>query len=116
MSQRALQRRVALIGVFAILFQALLFGWHHHPLALSSHRPQALANLAKAAPLAPAAAEDGCEICAALQHWSAAPGEFFAAIQPAAAAPIPALPSLVLAAASHRLARARAPPVTANSA
>ena len=116
MTRLASQRRVALLGVFTILFQALLFGWHHHPLSLSAHNAQPIIGLAKATPLSPATAEDGCEICAALHHLSAAPSEFFAAILPGAATPVPPLPSLVLPAASHRLACARAPPVTGISA
>jgi hypothetical protein len=116
MTRRASQRRVALLGVFTILFQALLFGWHHHPLSLPAHNAQPIIALAKAAPLSPATAEDDCEICAALHHLSAAPGEFFVAVPPGAVAPLLPLPSLVLAAASYRLARARAPPVTGISA
>jgi hypothetical protein len=116
MTRRASQRRVALLGVFTILFHALLFGWHHHPLPLSAHSAQPTIGLAKAAPLSPATAEDGCEICVALHHLSAAPGEFFAAILPGAATPVPPLPSLVFAAANYRLACARGPPVTGISA
>jgi hypothetical protein len=66
-------RRVALLGVAAILLQAILFGWHHHPLALAGVGSP-IASLHNATqPLAPAAAEELCEICAALHHQSASP-------------------------------------------
>jgi hypothetical protein len=94
MIQLAMQRGVALFGVYAILFQALLFGWHHHPLLGVSHNAAPVVGLAKAAPDSPVTAEDGCEICAALHHLSAAPGEFFATMTPGAAAPLLPLPSL----------------------
>jgi len=70
------RRRVALIGVAAILFQAFLFGWHHHALVL----PQSFGPIASVQsatqPLAPATAEELCEICAVLHQQSAAPPAF----------------------------------------
>jgi hypothetical protein len=72
----------AALGVFAILFQALLFGWHHHPehFAIPGQWP---ILSAQHAPLSPAAADDECEICIALHYLTAAPAEFVAAALPA---------------------------------
>ncbi|MBV9826670.1 MAG: hypothetical protein JO001_13510 [Alphaproteobacteria bacterium] len=74
--------RIASLGVFAVLFQALLFGWHHHPANFSSHGPLALAAPAADQPLAPITADDDCDICAALHHHSAAPLAFFGLVPP----------------------------------
>lgn len=80
------RRRAALIGIAAILFQALLFGWHHHAIALvRSSAPVASVNAATA-PLAPASAEDLCEICTVLHQQSAAPLAFILLPTPFAAA------------------------------
>ena len=106
------RRQVALLGVLAVLFQAVLFGWHSHPLPVASRGSQPVALAASgAAPLSPADAEDGCDICAALHHLSASPIEFVSlpiprAIESAvdlAAAPFSVQPS------NHGF-RARAPP------
>jgi hypothetical protein len=75
--QASARRPVALLGILAVLFQAILFGWHHHPLPLASRGSQSIAVAANGAvPLSPADAEDGCDICAALHHLSASPIEF----------------------------------------
>ena len=109
----AASRRVALLGVFVILLQALLFGWHHHAewFSVAGQWPVA-SSPQSGAPLAPATAEDECEICAALHHLTAAPGESVATGLPSSTA----LPSPL--AATRRLAlsldlafRARAPPL-----
>jgi hypothetical protein len=68
------RRRVARLTVFAVLLQAMLFGWHHHSLpamAGSAHPVVTLHN--GGLPLSPASAEDSCEICIALHHLSASP-------------------------------------------
>jgi hypothetical protein len=76
-------RRIALLGLLAVLFQAILFGWHHHPVPLASRGAQAIAVAANSAvPLSPADAEDGCDICAALHHLSASPIEFVSLLLP----------------------------------
>jgi len=74
-AQTTARRRAALIGVAAILFQAFLFGWHHHALA-SIHSADE--------PLAPATAEDLCEICVVLHQQTAAPLAFFLTRSPSA--------------------------------
>ena len=74
---RIARRRVALLGILAVLFQALLFGWHHHPVPLAWRGSQPIVTAADpAVPLSPADAEDGCDICMALHHLSASPIEF----------------------------------------
>jgi hypothetical protein len=107
------RRSLARLGIVAILFQAILFGWHHHPLALGGERGgQPVVTAANsAAPLLPGAADDDCDICAALHHLTGAPGEFvFLALPPiAAAAPnLPDPPTITRA--PERGFHARAPP------
>jgi hypothetical protein len=106
-----LRRRVALIGVGAILFQAILFGWHHHALALPSRGAPPAAHGEGSAPLSPATAEDDCDICQMLHHLRAAPGEVASLPLPAGAASALALPELVLKGrGSPRVFQARGPP------
>ena len=73
--RRPARRRVALLGCLAILLQAILFGWHHHELALPSHGAPPAVYAEGSTPLSPATAEDDCDICQALHHLRAAPGE-----------------------------------------
>jgi hypothetical protein len=62
----------AAFGLFAVLVQAILFGWHHHDLSTSGRLPAPVfANAA--APQPAADDEDGCEICQVLHHLTAAP-------------------------------------------
>jgi hypothetical protein len=70
------RRRVALIGVVAMLLQAVLFGWHHHGAAVRAVSGPIASLHNTTQPLAPAAAEELCEICAALHQQSAAPLAF----------------------------------------
>ena len=112
------RRRMAWLGVVAILFQAILFGWHHHPLALPAPAAMPSLHSAGTAPLGSAIAEDDCDICAALHHLSAAPGEPVAAATPTltiSAADRPAEFSLPARAFGQGF-RARAPPVIEISA
>jgi len=105
------RRRVAIIGVVAILLQAILFGWHHHPPMRAAHGTQPIALAKSTAPLSPAMAEDGCDLCAALHHLSASPVGFTALAPPAATPSGIYLRNLALA--DRDLARpfqARAPP------
>lgn len=108
----AARRRVALLGIVTVLFQAILFGWHHHPLPLAGRGAQPVAVVSNpAAPISPADAEDGCDICMALHHFSASPVEFVFLPMPIVAASALRLPHLLLAArASERGFHARAPP------
>ena len=107
------RRRVALLGVLAVLLQAVLFGWHSHPLRFGNdgHWPSLSAS-GSGAPLSPAADEDECELCAALHYLTAAPGEFILAALPASTALPQPQPGTVRRDCSHQLSfRARAPPL-----
>ncbi len=110
-ARRVAQRRVALLGIVAILFQAILFGWHHHPLVLASRSAQPVVHAGGAAPLTPANAEDDCDICQALHHLTGVPVEVAAPPLPPATASVVHPPAAVLAdGAAERAFRARAPP------
>ncbi|MBV9860135.1 MAG: hypothetical protein JO038_08550 [Alphaproteobacteria bacterium] len=74
---------VALAGILAILWQAVLFGWHSHPLGFVLDRAPTLAAAGPSgADPGSGSAEDSCEICLALHHHGAAPVEFFAPALP----------------------------------
>jgi hypothetical protein len=105
------QRWRALLGIFAILLQALLFALHEHPLPFSVGEQPLLRSQADAAPLSSTLADADCQVCAALHHLSASPGEFAQLAAPPRLGPQkdPAEASRV--ASSPGLAfRARAPP------
>ena len=109
--RRPARRRVALLGCLAILLQAILFGWHHHELALPSHGAPPAVYAEGSTPLSPATAEDDCDICQALHHLRTAPGEVAALPPPADAVGASALSELVLPGRdSDRAFQARAPP------
>jgi hypothetical protein len=102
----------ARLGLFAILFQAILFGWHHHDLVFagSQHLPPVIGNQSTATQ--PVDDEDGCEICQVIHHQTAATGNGIIAPLPGltaspsiAADPVFVVRSLALA------FRARAPPL-----
>ena len=107
-----LRRRVALLGIFATLLQAALFGWHHHPLPLSSRgTPTILAADPSSGHPTPALMDDDCQICFALSHHAATPVNFLA---PPAPGPVPlrlaAAETVRLSVRSYILFRSRAPP------
>jgi hypothetical protein len=105
------RRRVALIGVAAILLQALLFGWHHHGLPRIARGGPAAGFYDPSGPLPSTLAEDSCEICAVLHHQNASPLAFTAPPAPAATASAIVLPAPVfLDRTDARGFRARAPP------
>src|SRR5437763_13654162 len=85
-------RPIALIAIAAILFQALLFGWHHHGLASAARGGPAASLYDASRPLPSTVAEDSCDICAVLHHQSAPPLAFIAAPTPPAIASAAALP------------------------
>ena len=109
---QAPRRGAALLGIFAILLQALLLAEHRQPLPVIS---RGVPTLLAAAPAtghdAPLRADNDCQICFALGHHSAAPVGFVAPPQPAR---VPlrtsALGSVVARAAPYLLFRSRAPP------
>jgi hypothetical protein len=110
---KRLRVHAALLGIFAILVQAILFGWHHHPAHFSvAGQWPALSSPHSGAPLSPAADEDECELCTALHFLTAAPGQFILVSLPPLAASPPALAATFAPHRSPTLSfRARAPPV-----
>jgi hypothetical protein len=113
---RARQRRrraYALVGTFAILFQAVLSAWHHHPASLHVQSAGAAATLAApTSPAMPALADHDCEICFALSHHGAVPVDLFLANRPLHA-PLPQsrLAAVDTSPAPYILFRSRAPPL-----
>jgi len=105
------RRRVALIGVAAILFQALLFGWHHHGLHLAARGGPAASVYDGLRQMPAAAGEDSCEICAVLHHQNASPLAFAMPPTPSAIASAIELPAADFPdRADTRWFHARAPP------
>jgi len=106
------RRATALLGILAILFQAILCAWHHHPQPLRSLGASGVRSLAMASGnQIPASADDDCPCCFALSHHNVTPVDFFAA----PLADHTPLPRLSAAAAtrplpSYLLFRSRAPP------
>lgn len=98
------------LGLFAVLFQAILFGWHHHDPIRAGHLPAPIVANPSAAPQA-VDDEDGCEICQVLHHLTAAPADL------ATTLPSPSPPPIALGSDMAFVARApalgfrpRAPP------
>src|SRR2546421_4299024 len=67
---------LAWVGVAALLFQAIVFGWHGHSLPLSSPAHVAISAPSPASPLSPADLDNVCSICLTLHHSSSLPVEF----------------------------------------
>lgn len=106
-------RLPALLGIAALLFQATLFGWHHHDLVFAGRLAHAVASAPNgASPTPPDADTDGCEICQTLHHQSAATPEalFAPAPPPFAASPEPHEAELIAGILALAF-RARAPPL-----
>jgi hypothetical protein len=113
---RAPQRRrrvSALVGTFAILLQAVLFAWHHHPASFHIRSATAVTTLATpTSPVMPALADHDCEICFALSHHGAAPVDLFVA-NPPVHAPLrqSGLAAVDTSPAPYVLFQSRAPPL-----
>jgi hypothetical protein len=108
--QRVRSGWAARLGLFAILFQAILFGWHHHDLTFAGSLPAPVIQNSPAPPQA-LDDEDGCEICSVLHHLTAAPVDLLAAPMPAPVADIVRSGNAAVVAQALALAfRARAPP------
>ena len=99
------------LGLFAVLFQAILFGWHHHDLVFAGR----LIAPIVANPTAPPQAvddEDGCEICQVLHHLTGAPPDLVAALPSFTIATITIACDVAFCARAPTLAfYARAPPL-----
>ena len=104
-------KRAGLLGVFAILFQAILFGWHHHDLPFAA-RGAPLVLSTPASGVFPAEAGGECEICIVLHHQATAPLAFIVAPIPADPASMVYLPDLISRGrGSERVFQARGPPL-----
>jgi hypothetical protein len=104
------RRMAARLGIFAVLFQAILFGWHHHDLTVAGRLPVPVVEK-PAVPPQSADDEDGCEICQVLHHLNAAPVDMVAAQPPLAVVRGDGATDAVVVARALALAfRARAPP------
>jgi hypothetical protein len=107
----AMRSTAVCLGLFAVLFQAVLFGWHHHDLVLAGR----LTAPVVANPTAPPQAvddEDGCEICQVLHHLTAAPVDLAGAPSPLAIAVVAIVGDAAFCADAPALAfHARAPPL-----
>jgi hypothetical protein len=100
----------ARLGLFAILFQAILFGWHHHDPTFAGRLPAPVIQNSPAQPQ-PLDDEDSCEICSVLHHLTAAPVDLAAAPMPTPVADIVRSGNVAVVAQAVALAfRARAPP------
>jgi hypothetical protein len=109
-SRRTPRRTTALLGSFAVLFQALVFAWHHHDLpfaARGSHVVVVAANGSEA----PASIDRDCPICSAIAHHGAVPVDLFAVARPERRA-LQQVPPVTIGAplAPYLLFRSRAPP------
>jgi len=105
-------RAAARLGLFAILFQAILFGWHHHDRVFVGGQAQQAVIHNGTAPTQPADDADGCEICQVLHHQTAASSNGVADSQPGLAASPSTADDPVFVVRTVALAfRARAPPL-----
>jgi hypothetical protein len=103
-------RLAARLGLFAVLFQATLFGWHHHDLNFAGRLPAPVLENPAALPQI-ADDEDGCEICQVLHHLTAATVDFAAApLLAVIAASSPTSYAAVAARPPALAFRSRAPP------
>jgi hypothetical protein len=103
-------RLAAWLGLFAVLFQAILFGWHHHDLPFAGHLPAPILENHAGTPQ-PADDADGCEICQVLHHLTAAPIDVAGTAPPLAVASASIAVEAPFLAHTFALAfRARAPP------
>src|SRR5947209_5023253 len=69
----------AWLGLYAILLQAVLFAWHHHPATFAARgEAPTFQALGSNAPVSSTTAEEACELCAALHHLTGAPGHYAA--------------------------------------
>jgi hypothetical protein len=106
------RRKAAFLGIFALLFQAALFGWHHHPFPLSSRgTPTVLAAGPSGGHPTPTLTDDDCQICSALSHHTASPVDFLTAPVPGPVQlHLPAVDTVWVPVRSYVLFRSRAPP------
>jgi len=99
------------LGLFAVLLQAILFGWHHHELHFAGHLPSPVIENRSTVPQPADDDADGCEICQVLHHLTATPVDFVGAAPPLAIAAGPFVAVRAIVSHATILAfRSRAPP------
>ena len=105
------RRITAALSSFIILFQAIVFAWHHHALPFSSGRTSTIAIAAAPGPVPPALADEDCQICFAISHHGAIPVDLITA-ELSGGLPLPhASPAAVfIVVARYLLFHSRAPP------
>jgi len=98
--------------VFALLFQAMLFAWHSHPLPVSPRdAPLAVSASPATGHEVPVLDDDDCQICFALSHHSAAPIDFILPPPPCeSSSPAPRAEENLASVARYLHFRSRAPP------
>jgi hypothetical protein len=110
---QARRRAAALVGVVAILFQAVFSSWHHHahPLSLGGLSAGGFIVVANGEPVHQSA-DDDCPICFTLGHHTAVPIDFFA-VPSADHKPLPLLSGVAVTPSkpSYLLFWSRAPPL-----
>jgi hypothetical protein len=105
------QHLAARLGFFAVLFQAILFGWHHHDLIVAGRLAMPVMERPAATPQV-IDDEDGCEICQVLHHLTAAPVDAVSTAPPLTLAVATAAPETVFAVRGLPAGfHARAPPL-----
>jgi hypothetical protein len=109
--RHAAPRLAARLGLFVVLFQAILFGWHHHDLPFPGRLPAPVLENPITTPQL-ADDQDGCEICQVLHHLTAAPVDVAGAPPPLAVASASITVKTAFLVRTLALAfRARAPPL-----
>ena len=110
--RRVWSGRAARLGIFAILFQAILFGWHHHELAFAGKFPAPVVQNSIAPLQSAVDSEDGCEICQVLHHQTATAADFAFAARPQPASRALAADDVAFVVCAPSLGfHARAPPL-----
>lgn len=112
MSRLALRRLTARLGLFALLFQAILFGWHHHDHAFAGSLTRPTVIQSGIAATHAVDDEDHCDICQVLHHQTASASDLILALLPGfSASPAPADAPVFVVRTLALAFRARAPPL-----
>ena len=112
-ARQSWRRSCTLVSTFAILLQAVVFAWHHHPASFHVRGARAVTTLvAPTAPVVPALADHDCEICFAISHHGAVPA-IVVVVKPPEHAPLgwSRLAAVETSPAFYMLFQSRAPPL-----
>jgi len=107
------RRIAASLAVFAMLLQAMLVAWHHHPLPLSPGNVTTVSVAAATGLCLPAAFDHDCEICFTVGHHHGAVPIDPPGTTPPELAPLrdSRIEAVVTSIAAYFLFRSRAPPL-----